>query len=107
MDNLKFDYPFLFNERTYNFELENDINIDLFLLYEEIGNFDRLERMTEWCGKRPSFLIEKNNGVYFDYTYDNENGGLDLSDDRGKMTQMDVYNCDKRLEKIFKISYWE
>ncbi len=103
----KFDYPFLFKERTYNFELENDINIDLFLLYDEIGNFDRLERITEWCGKHPSFLIEKNNGVYFDYTYDNENGGLDLSDDRGKMTQMDVYNCDKRLEKIFKISYWE
>lgn len=103
----KFDYPILFKERTYNFDLKNNINIDLFLLYKEIGNFERLEQCTEWCGKHPSFLIEKDRGVYFDYTFNNENGGVDLSDDRGKLLQMDVYNCDKRLEKTFKISYWE
>ena len=103
----KFDYPFLFKERKYYFELKNDTNIDLFLLYDEVGNFERLERFTEWCGKHPSFLVEEDNGRYFDYTFDNENGGLDLSDYRGKLVQMDVYNCDKRLETIFKITYWE
>ena len=103
----EFDYPILFTNRSYYYELNNNVNIDLFLLYQEVKDFQRLERFTEWCGKRPSYLIEKDNGNYFDYTYDNEYGGLDLSDDRGKIIQMDVYDIGKRLNKTFKITYWD
>lgn len=102
-----YSVPIKYKNRKYYEELDNDTNIDLPLIYENIGNFERFEMVTEWFGRHPVHLIEKNNNRYFDYIYDNEFGGDDLSDDRGNLIQMDVYNQYNRLDKIHKIYYWE
>ena len=82
-------------------------DIDLPLLYQYDGNCDRFEFVTEWNGNHSSNLIETNNTYYFDYTYDNEFGGTDLEEERGNIVQVDVYNSLKKLEKSYKIYYWE
>lgn len=102
----KFNGLIQYNNRKYYDELLNQTNIDLPMLYNNTVSCDRFERVTEWCGKHSRRLIEKDNAIYFDYIYDNESGGNDLGDTRGKITQMDVYN-GKHLEKTYKIYYWE
>ena len=99
-------FPIMFEDREYYETLANNTNIDLLMLYKEIDNYVRLERATEWSGKHSKYLVEKDKGTYFDYTFENEFGGTDLSKGRGKITQMDTYNRHGRLEKIFKIYYW-
>lgn len=101
----KSEYKIKYDNRKYYDDLINDTNINLPMLYENIRNNDRLEIVTEWFGKHPLYLIERDNGYYYDYSCDNENGGYDLSDSRGNIVQMDVYNCYKVLEKTFKIFY--
>lgn len=105
--NQRFEHSVKFENRKYYAELINDTNIDLPLLYQYDGNCDRFEFVTEWNGNHSSNLIETNNTYYFDYTYDNEFGGTDLEEERGNIVQVDVYNSLKKLEKSYKIYYWE
>lgn len=103
----RFDYSVDYDNRTYYKELKNDTNIDFSSLYSSIFNYDRFDMVTEWFGMHSSNLIETDNLRYFDYTYDNEYGGNDLSEERGNIVQIDMYNQDKRLETTYKIYYWE
>ena len=105
----RFEFPILFDNRDYYDNIINNTNIDLPLLEKAISNFQRIELATEWCGKHSLYFVNEDNGWYFDYTFENDYGGNDLSDDNnvGKLQQMDVYNTHKTLENTYKIYYLE
>ena len=66
------------------------------MLYRYIGNFDRFEMVSEWFGKHSNNLVEKDNGHSFKYVLDN-----------GNLIQIFEHNQFDRLEKTYKICYWE
>lgn len=94
------------NDKTYYDDLANDTNIDFYQLYRRTNGTDLFEMVTEWINCRSDCLIEKYIGsdTHFDYTFDNEYGGSSLSDERGNIVQMDVYQMG-RIDLRFKIYY--
>ena len=93
----KFDYPILYENREYYNDYSNNSNIDLSLLYQNIGNFDRFEMVTEWFGEHSSYLIESDNNIGFDFSFDN----------KCVILEMKEFNQFKKLKRIYKIYYWE
>ena len=91
-----YDYTVLHYNRSYNQRLMNDTNVDFTMLYRYIGNFDRFEMVSEWFGKHSNNLVEKDNGHNFKYVLDN-----------GNLIQIFEHNQFDRLEKTYKICYWE
>ena len=92
------------NTRQYYYELTNDTNIDLGMLYTYFALCDRFEMVTEWCGNHSLHLLERDKGNYFDYEYENEYGGNSSSNDRGNILSVNVYLFD-RLRVKYNIFY--
>ena len=89
---------------SYYYELINDTNIDLGMLYTYFALCDRFEMVTEWCGNHSLHLLERDKGNYFDYEYENEYGGNSSSSDRGNILSVNVYLFD-RLRVKYNIFY--